>query len=94
MWYCTYIENLGMGKLVANHTVKVIGDKHWTLFLTRSRLLFYFLFRTRSICFRTTYRLQMALGVLVFLNFSYFNVLSRRYRVNNKVIDVLYILTY
>ena len=35
----------------------------WTLFLTRSRLLFYFLFRTRLICFRTTYRLQMALGV-------------------------------
>ena len=35
----------------------------WTLFLTRLRLLFYFLFRTRLICFRTTYRLQMALGV-------------------------------
>ena len=26
MWYCTYIENLGMGKLVASHTVKVIGN--------------------------------------------------------------------
>ena len=24
MWYCTYIENLGMGKLVANHTVKLL----------------------------------------------------------------------
>ena len=31
----------------------------WTLFLTHSRLLFYFVFRTRSICFRTIYRLQM-----------------------------------
>ena len=29
MWYCTYIENLGRGKLVANHTVKVIGDKQF-----------------------------------------------------------------
>ena len=35
----------------------------WTLFLTRSRLLFYFLFRIRSIYFRNIYRLQMALGV-------------------------------
>ena len=33
-------------------------------------------------------------GVQVFLNFSYFNVLYRSYRVNNKVIDVLYILMY
>ena len=30
-------------------------------------------------------------GVDIF-NFSYFNVLYRSYRVNNKVIDVLYIL--
>ena len=33
----------------------------WTLFLTHLRLLFYFVFRTRSICFRIIYRLQMAL---------------------------------
>ena len=33
-------------------------------------------------------------GGMVFLNFSYFNVLYRSYRVNNKVIDVLYILMY
>ena len=31
---------------------------------------------------------------LAFLNFSYFNVLYRSYRVNNKVIDALYILMY
>ena len=30
----------------------------------------------------------------VFLNFSYLNVLYRSYQVNNKVIDVLYILIY
>ena len=70
------------------------GFHQWTLFITRSRLLFYFLFRTRSICFRTIYRLQMVLGVQAFLNFSYFNVLYKSYRVNNKVIDVLYILMY
>ena len=35
----------------------------WTLFITCLRLLFYFVFRTRSICFRNIYRLQMALGV-------------------------------
>ena len=35
----------------------------WTLFLTRSHLLFYFLFRIRSIYFHNIYRLQMALGV-------------------------------
>ena len=35
----------------------------WTLFIIRLRLLFYFVFRTRSICFRNIYRLQMALGV-------------------------------
>ena len=64
----------------------------WTLFIIRLRLLFYFVFRTRSICFRNIYRLQMALGVWGFLNFSYFNVLYRSYRVNNKVIDLLYIL--
>ena len=34
----------------------------WTLFITRSRLLFYFAFRTHSIFFRTVYRLKMALG--------------------------------
>ena len=34
----------------------------WTLFIIRLRLLFYFVFRTRSICFRNIYRLQMALG--------------------------------
>ena len=33
-------------------------------------------------------------GVGIFVNFSYFNVLYRSYRVNNKVIDVLYILMY
>ena len=37
--------------------------REWTLFLTRSCLLFYFLFRIRSIYFRNIYRLQMALGV-------------------------------
>ena len=36
----------------------------------------------------------MALGVWAFLNFSYLNVLYRSYRVNNKVIDLLYILMY
>ena len=41
----------------------IIGSSQWTLFLTRSRLLFYFLFRIRSIYFRNIYRLQMALGV-------------------------------
>ena len=35
----------------------------WTLFIIRLRLLFYFMFRTRLICFRNIYRLQMALGV-------------------------------
>ena len=35
----------------------------WTLFIIRLRLLFYFVFRTRSICFHNIYRLQMALGV-------------------------------
>ena len=35
----------------------------WTLFITHSCLLFYFVFRTHSICFRTTYLLQMVLGV-------------------------------
>ena len=33
-------------------------------------------------------------GGVVFLNFSYFNVLYRSYRVTNKVISVLYILMY
>ena len=33
-------------------------------------------------------------GGVAFLNFLYFNVLYRSYRVNNKVIDVLYILMY
>ena len=33
-------------------------------------------------------------GGVGILNFSYFNVLYRSYRVNNKVIDVLYILLY
>ena len=33
-------------------------------------------------------------GVGTFLNFSYFNVLYRSYQVNNKVIDVLYILMH
>ena len=37
--------------------------KQWTLFIIRLRLLFYFVFRTRSICFRNIYRLQMVLGV-------------------------------
>ena len=36
----------------------------------------------------------MALGVQAFLNFSYFIVLYRSYRLNNKVIDVLCILMY
>ena len=35
----------------------------WALFITHSRLLFYFLFRTRSIYFRNIYCLQMALVV-------------------------------
>ena len=35
----------------------------WTLFIIRLRLLFYFVFRTHSICFCNIYRLQMALGV-------------------------------
>ena len=52
------------------------------------------MFRTRSIFFRTIYWLQMALGVQAFLNFSYFIVLYRSYQLNNKVIDVLYILMY
>ena len=38
-------------------------NNQWTLFITRSRLLFYFVFSTRLICFRTIYQLQMALGV-------------------------------
>ena len=33
-------------------------------------------------------------GGIGILNFSYFNVLYRSYQVNNKVIDVLYILMY
>ena len=33
-------------------------------------------------------------GGVGILNFSYFNVLYRSYRVNNKVIDVLHILMY
>ena len=37
------------------------GFHQWTLFITRSRLLFYFLFRTHSIFFCTIYRLQMVL---------------------------------
>ena len=35
----------------------------WTLFIIRWCLLFYFVFRTCSIFFRTIYRLQMVLGV-------------------------------
>ena len=35
----------------------------WTLFITRSRLVFYFLFHTCSIYFRNIYHLQMALRV-------------------------------
>ena len=65
----------------------------WTLFITHLRILFYFVFCARSICFLTTYQLQMMLGVKAFLN-TYFNVLYRSYRVNNKVIDVLYTLMY
>ena len=50
---------------VCKYTVlyKIICSSQWTLFITRSHLLFYFVFRTCSICFRTIYRLQMALGV-------------------------------
>ena len=42
------------------------------------------------------YYLSIANGVggVRILNFSYFNVLYRSYRVNNKVINVLYILMY
>ena len=35
----------------------------WTLFITRARLLFYLIFRTRSVRFRNIYHLQMALVV-------------------------------
>ena len=58
------------------------------------RASFYFVFRSHSIFLRTIYQLQMALGVWHFWNFSYFNVLYKSYRVNNKVIDVPYILMY
>ena len=73
--------------------VQYYTSSQWTLFIIRLHLL-YFVFCTHSIWFRNIYRLQMALGVQAFLNFSYFNVLYRSYRVNNKVIDVLYILMY
>ena len=39
----------------------------WTLFITRSRLLFYFVFRTRSIFFCTIYRLLLLLLLLLLL---------------------------
>ena len=38
-------------------------EPQWTLFIIRSRLLFYFVFRTCLIFFRTIYWLQMVLGV-------------------------------
>ena len=41
----------------------ILKNFQWTLFIIHLRLLFYFVFRTRSICFRNIYRLQMALGV-------------------------------
>ena len=42
---------------------EVVKTKEWLLFITHSRLLFYFVFCTRSISFHTIYQLQMALGV-------------------------------
>ena len=49
--------------LVVKLIILEIPNVQWTLFITHSRLLFYFMFCTRSICFCTIYRLQMALGV-------------------------------
>ena len=40
-----------------------LGMLFATLFIIHLRLLFYFVFRTCSICFRNIDRLQMALGV-------------------------------
>ena len=89
LWLCLWHYKL------TSYAVTHYHQYHqWTLFITRSRLLFYFMFRTRLICFRNIYRLLMALVVYVFLNFSYFNVLYKSYEVNNKIIDVLYILMY
>ena len=44
-------------------TIELTHHHQWTLFITHSRLLFYFMFRTCSICFHTTYRLQVVLGM-------------------------------
>ena len=41
----------------------VFQGQEWTLFIIRLRFLFYFVFRTRSTCFRNIYQLQMVLGV-------------------------------
>ena len=43
--------------------VKTGRTRQWALFITRARLLFYLVFRTRSIRFRNIYHLQMALVV-------------------------------
>ena len=41
----------------------IIEVDHYSLFITRSCLFFYFVFCTCSICLRNIYRLQMALAV-------------------------------
>ena len=55
------------------------------------------------ILFRVPYMLDLLLyylsiandvGGVIFFDFSYFNVLCRSYQVNNKLINVLYILLY
>ena len=52
---CSYVHVACMHLYLSCITFYVSGSE-WTLLITRSRLLFYFVFRTRSICFRTTYR--------------------------------------
>ena len=61
------IDQTGIDGSVLPQTQWPVLSYQWTLFLTRSRLLFYFLFRIRSIYFRNIYRLQMALGCRYFL---------------------------
>ena len=73
-----------------------------TLFITRSHLLFYFVllllllivFHTCSICFRTIYRLQMALGNRHFWTRISMFCMKTIKLIIRKVINVIYILMY
>ena len=77
--------------------VGILGQQ-WTLFITHSRLLLYLVFHTCSICFLDLlpYYTSIANGAggVGIIEFLLFQCLYTSYGVNNKVIDVLYILMY